>query len=252
MCNHHRVTDTDSVPGLIRNALSQARTSRHLKPVQLARRMAALGYPWHPQTVSNVESGRRRIPAEELLALALCLEVPLSHLLMPQTSCPDVVDIDPPTFQRTEDPGPGAADGLIPASVVAAWIGGPAWIGGTDNDPWLLWDGDEPLWPSQTDISDRLDLDRKVKAAEETREEANWVVALAAEKHAKVAGLDEESTEALAALAEVRRAGEAARNAVDDYMAALRNVQQHRTQVRARLLAEAQGSQKPERGESNE
>jgi hypothetical protein len=42
--------------------------------------MAALGYEWHRATVSSVERGQRRVTAEEMVALALCFEVPMQVL----------------------------------------------------------------------------------------------------------------------------------------------------------------------------
>lgn len=54
-----------------------------LKQGDVADRMRALGFKWVRQTVSEVEAGRRRVSAEELLALALCLDTTVPALLGP-------------------------------------------------------------------------------------------------------------------------------------------------------------------------
>lgn len=45
--------------------------------------MAALGFDWHQQTVANVEKGKRRITAEELLFLSYALQTTLGALVKP-------------------------------------------------------------------------------------------------------------------------------------------------------------------------
>src|SRR5258708_26664158 len=45
--------------------------------------MNALGWKWHPQTVSEIEAGRRAIRAEELLALSIALETTVPVLTAP-------------------------------------------------------------------------------------------------------------------------------------------------------------------------
>lgn len=50
----------------------------------IAARMRSLGFSeWRYQTVGNVERGKRRLVAEEMLGLALALETTLQHLLAP-------------------------------------------------------------------------------------------------------------------------------------------------------------------------
>jgi transcriptional regulator with XRE-family HTH domain len=59
-----------------------ARLRADLGQDDLAVRMRSLGFSeWRFQTVGNVERGRRRLTAEELLGLALALETTLLHLL---------------------------------------------------------------------------------------------------------------------------------------------------------------------------
>ena len=49
----------------------------------LAERMRQLGWKrWHPQTVSEVEAGRRDLRADELLGLAIALETTINVLTM--------------------------------------------------------------------------------------------------------------------------------------------------------------------------
>lgn len=214
-----------------------------MKPVQLARRMAALGFPWHPQTVSNVESGRRRITAEELLPLALCLQVPVPRLLIPADS-DSIVDIEPRNA-RVDDPEPGGAERLLPASVAAEWIGGYG-----DTGFWLEWDdGDRPLWPTMAQLEERLELDRRVHAADAARDNANAEISVAVERQARAAATGAETPQSLQAKEAVRRAGAAAQDAVDAYMAAVAAVQQHRVQVREALIKRAAARSRREESE---
>jgi transcriptional regulator with XRE-family HTH domain len=65
---------------LARN-IRAARSRADLSQEDLAERMQHLGYSaWLYQTVGNVERGKRRVTAEELLGLALCLEVSIPAL----------------------------------------------------------------------------------------------------------------------------------------------------------------------------
>jgi transcriptional regulator with XRE-family HTH domain len=59
-----------------------ARTRADLTQAQVCDRMQALGFTnWYRQTLARVETGARRVLAEEMLALALALETSLSRLL---------------------------------------------------------------------------------------------------------------------------------------------------------------------------
>jgi transcriptional regulator with XRE-family HTH domain len=61
-----------------------ARAARQIGQQELAARMRALGYSaWLHQTVGNVERGKRRLVAEELLGLALALETTVNNLMLP-------------------------------------------------------------------------------------------------------------------------------------------------------------------------
>ncbi|MGO9298410.1 MAG: helix-turn-helix domain-containing protein [Streptosporangiaceae bacterium] len=61
-----------------------ARAARGIGQQELAARMRTLGYDaWLHQTVGNVERGKRRIIAEEVLGLAFALETSVGALLDP-------------------------------------------------------------------------------------------------------------------------------------------------------------------------
>jgi len=61
------------------------RSLRDLKQADLAARMAGLGHAWTQSIASQVELARRHVTADELLGLALSLEV----------APPDLLDLDP-------------------------------------------------------------------------------------------------------------------------------------------------------------
>jgi transcriptional regulator with XRE-family HTH domain len=48
---------------------------------ELGRRMAALGWPWHPQTVQRVEAGQRKVTIGEAEALAGILDTSVTMLM---------------------------------------------------------------------------------------------------------------------------------------------------------------------------
>src|ERR1700733_14437651 len=68
---------------LARN-LRAARSRRDLSQQAVAARMRALGYDaWLHQTVGNVEKGKRRVTADEILGLAWALDTTVNALLSP-------------------------------------------------------------------------------------------------------------------------------------------------------------------------
>lgn len=68
---------------LARN-IAAARTRNKLSQSALAERMQALGFSqWVPQTVSKSERNARRVLAEEVLGLAICLGTSMARLLSP-------------------------------------------------------------------------------------------------------------------------------------------------------------------------
>jgi transcriptional regulator with XRE-family HTH domain len=61
-----------------------ARSRKGLDQESLAARMRALGHAaWRRQTVANVDKGKRRLTAEEILGLALALETTIATLMAP-------------------------------------------------------------------------------------------------------------------------------------------------------------------------
>lgn len=64
--------------------VQELRRKRGLTAAALAERMTGLGVPWDRSIVANLESKRRRsLSVEELLALALALNVAPVHLMVP-------------------------------------------------------------------------------------------------------------------------------------------------------------------------
>jgi transcriptional regulator with XRE-family HTH domain len=60
------------------------RTRMRLKQSDLAERMRQQGWKWFPQTVSEMEAGRRAIRADELLGLSIALDTtPLVLVTLP-------------------------------------------------------------------------------------------------------------------------------------------------------------------------
>jgi len=77
---------------VIARNIRAARSRVDINQETLAGRMRALGYSaWLRQTVANVEKGRRRVTAEEVLGLALALETAMPDLMRPAAQDGDVV-----------------------------------------------------------------------------------------------------------------------------------------------------------------
>jgi 8-oxo-dGTP pyrophosphatase MutT (NUDIX family)/transcriptional regulator with XRE-family HTH domain len=69
--------------------LEELRKARGLNYKQLAERLQALGRPIPTLGLSRIEKGDRRVDADDLVALALALEVNPSALLLPRNTRPD-------------------------------------------------------------------------------------------------------------------------------------------------------------------
>lgn len=64
--------------------MKELRVKRGLTAAQLAGRMTELGIPWDRSIVANLENGRRRsLSVDEMLGLAVALNVAPVHLLVP-------------------------------------------------------------------------------------------------------------------------------------------------------------------------
>jgi transcriptional regulator with XRE-family HTH domain len=96
----------------------ELRRRRGLTAAQLAERLRQVGLDWDRSIVANLETGRRQaVSVEELLALALVLDVAPVHLLVPTD--------DEQLFQVT----PTRAE---PSGVVRDWLRGGPPLAGTD------------------------------------------------------------------------------------------------------------------------
>lgn len=109
---------------LARN-IRAARSRADLNQELVAARMRNLGHTaWLRQTVANVEKARRRVTAEEVLALAWALQTSISALMMPTD---DDIVVDFPS------------GGMIAVAAVRRSVEGR-------NDGSVRWDGDVPLF----------------------------------------------------------------------------------------------------------
>jgi len=71
------------------------RTEGRLTLDDVARAMGDLGRPIHKSGLSKIESGERRVDADDLVALALALGVNASALLLPNVAGDEAVDLAP-------------------------------------------------------------------------------------------------------------------------------------------------------------
>ena len=92
-------TDSTTYGAVISRNVVAARARTGLKQSEVAARMRALGYSWHPQTVGEVEKGNRRVVAEEILGLSLALGTSMGVLLGP---APDDLLIALPAGQQID------------------------------------------------------------------------------------------------------------------------------------------------------
>jgi transcriptional regulator with XRE-family HTH domain len=115
--------------------ISAARGRLQASQTSLAKRMRGLGFrAWQQQTVANVEKGKRRVTVEELVGLALALDVTMRQLLEPQ-----------PIDKQIELQGGDPYDERTVRLLVAEVNGRPIWW--KDDVPvrrqgWAGWEGD--------------------------------------------------------------------------------------------------------------
>jgi transcriptional regulator with XRE-family HTH domain len=76
-------TQPVEITALARANIRAERARANLTQASVARRMRQLGYAWHPQTVGLVERNERPLLADELAALALCLETRPEQIALP-------------------------------------------------------------------------------------------------------------------------------------------------------------------------
>ncbi|HUK72225.1 MAG TPA: helix-turn-helix transcriptional regulator [Streptosporangiaceae bacterium] len=108
--------------------LRAARARAGISQQVFAARMRALGYDqWLYQTVGNIERGKRRISADELLGCAVAAETTLHALLSPSSD--DLI---------VELPG----GGVLPVASVQRSARGI-------NDAAVRWDNDRPIFTTE-------------------------------------------------------------------------------------------------------
>lgn len=73
----------------VRENIKALRSHRNLKFAELSRKCAEAGRPIPALGLRRIEQGTRRVDADDLVALALALDVSPATLLMPRTSEPD-------------------------------------------------------------------------------------------------------------------------------------------------------------------
>jgi transcriptional regulator with XRE-family HTH domain len=69
--------------------LRQLRRTRGLTLQQLAGKLRELGRPILLSSLSKIEKGQRRVDADDLIALALAMEIPPNYILLPDDNAPD-------------------------------------------------------------------------------------------------------------------------------------------------------------------
>lgn len=89
----HNMAANEVVPGpiadnVIRNVLA-LRKRAGLSQVGLSKRLAEVGHPIQPTGIQRLENGKRRVDPDDLVALALALDVaPITLLLPPDNEAP--------------------------------------------------------------------------------------------------------------------------------------------------------------------
>ncbi|MER6361544.1 helix-turn-helix transcriptional regulator [Kitasatospora sp. NPDC001527] len=95
----------------VRRNVTRIREARGLTKKELSDRTSELGRPIPPLGVSRVEAGTRRVDADDLVVLAVALDVSPSSLLLPLDDAEDVL---------VEVTGAGQ----VPASAAWDWLDG--------------------------------------------------------------------------------------------------------------------------------
>lgn len=116
--------------------LRRLRRRRDLSQQQLAERLEQLGRPLRASAVMKIESGDRRVDVDDLVAIAVALNVPLAALLLP-------------------DVGEDEEVAVVPSQAVPAWS---AWKWAT---------GQHSLLTGLEDLNDRGVQDQELSFAAE-------------------------------------------------------------------------------------
>jgi transcriptional regulator with XRE-family HTH domain len=77
------VAQAEDYGGLVAANIRAARARLGITQARLSRRMRQLGHDWYQQTAGATERGDRRATAEEVAALAFCLDTTPDVLLLP-------------------------------------------------------------------------------------------------------------------------------------------------------------------------
>lgn len=158
MSTHERAEDAPVAERVAVN-VATLRESRRLSVRGLSARLAELGRPILPSGVTKVEQGRRRVDADDLVALALALDVTPARLLLPPVAGGEEVTLTPSAV----------------ASAATAW----AWACGERqlDDPWATGEAfdldrarrfrveNRPHDPAEALSLDEMDAHREVLAA---------------------------------------------------------------------------------------
>jgi transcriptional regulator with XRE-family HTH domain len=103
--------------------VKELRRDRGMTAAELAARMTELGVKWDRSIVANLESGRRRtVSVDELLALAVALDIAPVHLIA--------------GIEDDDGKVPVTPDIVIPRSDLRRWIRGFKPLLGTDIREW--------------------------------------------------------------------------------------------------------------------
>jgi transcriptional regulator with XRE-family HTH domain len=135
------VEDAKGVMDVVRARVKELRGRNGWSGAELGERLSALGVPWNRSVVANFESGRRpAVSVQELLALALVLDVAPINLLVPLYSEPYRVtpegtdpqnSVDVWSWLRGEQPLPGASA----AGTRLYFAEAPTEVGRGERDP---------------------------------------------------------------------------------------------------------------------
>lgn len=76
--------------------VARVRTRKGWDQKQLSERLAAIGRPMSPSVISKIEQGDRRVDVDDLIALAVALDVYVAGLLLPLDDSPEsIIDLAP-------------------------------------------------------------------------------------------------------------------------------------------------------------
>lgn len=96
-CHHSKMGTRAVEQGPVGEAVAvnvrQVRERRRLSQQQLASKMGDLGRPVQASTIAKIEGGDRRVDVDDLLVLAVALNVAPARLLVPDTGMDDEVAI---------------------------------------------------------------------------------------------------------------------------------------------------------------